>query len=145
MKLYVKSSSTDGFVGIWWLYENKVIGRLVSLDDGYDDGRFIHYDNFKNHSTEWKSVLQEQLPDKFDELYPKLFKCIERGRVVYNIRTQCYEILCSEAVSKNSEAIHVIVKAFNLQSCRYDIVPDRHYYIAEPTGNPALDDFEYGV
>lgn len=145
MKRYVKASLTSGLVGVWWLYGTKVIGRFVPLDDGYDDGRYIHYDDFKNHSTEWLSVLKEQLPEHFDELYPKMFKCIERGRVVYNIRTQSYEIICSDAISKNKEAIKLIVDAFELEDCRYDIYSDHHYYIAEPTGNPALDDIEYGV
>lgn len=145
MKKYVKGSLTSGLVGIWWIYDDKVLGDAVPLDAGYDDGRYIHYDDFKNHSTEWRRVLQDQLTDKFNELYPKGFKCIERGRVVYNIRTQSYEILCSDAVAKNSNIIKLIVDAYDLNNCRYDVYPDHHYYVFELTGNPVIDNMEYGI
>lgn len=144
MKKYIKASLDSGMVGIWWLYNDTVIGEIVPLDSGYNDGYFIHYDNFKNHMTQWGTVLQEQLPDKADELYPKRFKCLERGRVVYNIRTMSYEILCSEKISKDMDALKSVINAFSLNGCRYDIVADHHYYVTEPTGNPAIDDFEYG-
>lgn len=143
MKQYVKASLTSGLVGIWWYYNSKVIGRVVTLDQGYDDGRFIHYDDFKNHASEWKTVLQEQLPEEFSNLYPRRFKCIERGRVVYNIRTMSYEIICSEAFYADDEGIQAVVDAFELNNCRYDIVTDHHYYLREPTGNPELDRREY--
>ena len=145
MVKYVKGSLTSGCVGIWWLLDSKVIGNAIPLDSGYNDGNFIHYDNFKNHSTEWHTVLQEQAPDDCDTIYPKGFKSIERGRVVYNLRTMCYEIVCSEEVAINAEAIKSIVEFYDLSDCRYDIVTDRHYHIAELTGNPALDELEYGV
>lgn len=145
MKRYVTSSLTSGLVGIWWLYDNKVIGYAIPISTGYDDGRYIHYHEFNNHMTEWRKVLQDQLPEHFDELYPKQFKCLERGRVIYNIRTQSYEILCSDAVASDSEAIQAIVSAYDLHNCRYDVYADHHYYIIEPTGNPAIDNTEYGV
>ena len=145
MKVYIKGSLTSGLVGIWWIYGDKVIGKSVPLDSGYDDGRYIHYDDFKNHSTEWKSVLQEQIPEKFEELYPQMFKSIERGRVVYNIRTQSYEIICSEEVAKNPELIQKIVDSYELANCRYDVYADRHYHVYKLTGNPTLDGMEYGV
>lgn len=144
MEKYIKGSLTSSCIGIWWIYQDSIIGRSVPLNDGYNDGQYIHYDDFKNHSTEWRSVLKEQAPNAFDTLYPKMFKCIERGRVVYNIRTQSYEIICSESVSQDIEAIKLVVAAFDLENCRYDVYSDHHYYVTEPTGNPAIDDIEYG-
>lgn len=144
MKNYNAASLTSGCIGIWWVYDGDVIGLAIPLDSGYDDGRYIHYDQFKNHSTEWKTTLQEQLPEKYEELYPRLYKSIERGRVVYNIRTQTYEIICNEAMSYDVETIKQIIKFYDLENCRYDIYADPHYHIYCLIGNPTLDDFEYG-
>ena len=142
MKRYIRGSLTSGYIGIWWLLDNEVIADLVSLDDGYNNGSFINYDESKNHLTEWRRLMTG-----FDAEYqiPKGYKSLERGRVVYNLRTMCYEIVCSEVVSRNIELLHKIVDAFELENCRYDIVVDSHYHVAEITGNPALDAFEYGV
>ena len=141
MKRYIKGSLTSGYVGIWWILNDEVVADVVSLDDGYNNGSYIHYDEFKNHLTEWRRLMIG-----FDAEYqiPKGYKSLERGRVVYNLRTMCYEIVCSEIVSKNIELIREIAEAFELTNCRYDIVVDTHYHIAEITGNPALDEFEYG-
>lgn len=145
MRRYIKSGVTSGYVGIWWYTDDTVIGRLVSLDNGYNDGRYVHYSETKNHSTEWKSVLQEQLPEKYDELYPKMYKCIERGRVVYNIVSQCYQIFCSEDAAKNAELISAVVEFYKLRNCRYEVCTDTHYHVFELTGNPAIDNMEYGL
>lgn len=52
MNKYIKGSLTSGYVGIWWIFNNEVIADLVSLDNGYNDGSFIHYSETKNHLTE---------------------------------------------------------------------------------------------
>ena len=142
MKKYIKGSLISGYVGIWWIFNNEVIADLVSLDNGYNDGSFIHYSETKNHLTEWRRLMNDF--GARDQI-PKGYKSIERGRVVYNIRTMCYEIVCSEIVSKDLNTLKKIIEAFELSSSRYDIVVDPHYHIAEITGNPAIDAFEYGI
>lgn len=142
MKRYIKCGVTSGYVGIWWVYNSEVIADLVSLDNGYNDGSFIHYDTSKNHLTEWRRLMNGF--GAGDQI-PKGYKSIERGRVVYNLRTMCYEIVCSETVSKDLDTLKKIIEAFELSSSRYDIVVDPHYHIAEITGNPAIDAFEYGI
>lgn len=146
MKRYVKASSTSGFVGIWWIYDDIVLADMKPLDEGYNDGYLIHYDDTKNHSTEWRKVVHESFPESEAEtIIKKGYKSIERGRVVYNIRTMCYEITCSEAISTQIDKLKLVVDTFNLNNCRYDFLVEHHYHIAEITGNPALDAFEYGV
>ena len=142
MKKYIKGSLTSGYVGIWWIFNNEVIADLVSLDNGYNDGSFIHYSETKNHLTEWRNLMKEF---GAESQIPKGYKSIERGRVVYNIRTMCYEVVCSEFVSKDIDLIRKIVETFELANCRYDIVTDHHYHIAEITGNPTIDTFEYEI
>ena len=146
MKLYIRGSLTSGLVGIWWIYNSDVvIADARPLDDGFNDGNFVNYDEFKNHSTEWRKLVSTYLPEIADTLIPKGFKSIERGRVVYNLRTMAYEIVCSEKVYKDIEQRKLIVDAFELSNCRYDFIISPHYHIAEITGNPALDQFEYGI
>lgn len=145
MKRYIKASSTSGFIGIWWIKDDIVIADYKTTDEGYNDGSFINYDQFKNHSTEWRRLIKEYFPDEADELIKKGYKSLDRGRVVYNLRTQCYEITCGDNVFNDIDTRKELVAAFNLQNCRFDFVNlGTHYHIAELTGNPALDQFEYG-
>ncbi len=145
MKLYIKTSTTQGLIGIWWYYDEQVIGDAIPISNGFNDHGIIGYDEIRNHSTEWRNTLKTQLPEYFDKLYPLGYKGLERGRVIYDVTTQSYTILCSKAISQDIKAISQIVKFFNLGNCRCDVVPKDHYYLAELTGNPALDNFNYGV
>ena len=85
--------------------------------------------------------------DTAQEMYAALKQAsLDRGRVVYNLRTQCYEVTCGDAVFNDIEKRKLLVDAFELSNCRYEFVNlGTHYHIAELTGNPALDEFEYGV
>lgn len=146
MKKYVKASLTSGLIGIWWIYNDIVIADPLPLDSGYNDGNFINYDEFKNHSTEWRRLIKEYLPNEADKMIPKGFKSLHRGRVIYNLRTQCYEVICGEDVFNSPEMRKMLVDAFDLNNCRYDFVNlGTHYHLAELMGNPALDAFEYGI
>lgn len=145
MKRYIKASFTSGLVGIWWIYNNQVIADVETIDEGYNDGDYINYDPQKNHQTEWRRLVKESLPeDEANKLIAKGYKCIERGRVIYNLRTHSYEVTCSEEVFKDWDKRQLIIDAFDLNTCRYDFIKLNHYYIAELTGNPELDRFEYG-
>lgn len=146
MKRYIKASLTSGLVGIWWIKDDQVIADTRTLDSGFNDGSFIHYDERKNHTTEWRSLIKKSFPNEADEIIRKGYKSLDRGRVVYNLRTQCYEITCGDTVFNDIEKRKLLVDAFELINCRYEFVNlGTHYHIAELTGNPALDEFEYGV
>lgn len=143
MKKYVKADLDTGMVGLWWIYDQEVIGRIVPVDDGEDDRGFIQYSCTKNHLTEWSNVVTTQLPESAQHILPYGYRCIERGRVVYNIRAHVYEIICSDAVANDKSQIQLIVDAFQLNGERYDVLTDGHYRIFKLTGNPAIDNFEY--
>lgn len=144
MKRYIRASLTSGLVGIWWIKDDKVIADMKLLDEGYNDGNFINYDQRKNHATEWRRCIKEVFPDEAEEIIRKGYKSLDRGRVVYNLRTQCYEVTCGDDVFKDIEKRRLLVDAFELSDCRYDFVNlGQHYHIAELTGNPTLDQFEY--
>lgn len=148
MKRYVATSESEvipasGNVGIWWFYNNKVVGEYCPVDGGVDDHGYIQFSKINNHITRWESTIKEQLPEAVD-LIPKGYRSIERGRVVYNIRSQVYEIVCSYAVASNESAIKLIAHEFEIDGLRYDVIPSAHYYVPDYTGNPTLDNFDFG-
>lgn len=147
MKRYIRTVEeeipTTGNVGIWWFYNNKVIGEYCPIDEGIDDRGYIQFSKTKNHITEWEITIKEQLPEAID-LLPKGYRSIERGQVVYNIRSQVYEIICSLKLGADEKAIDLIAKEFGISDLKYDVVLSSHYNIPELTGNPALDNFDFG-
>lgn len=146
MKRYIRTDEpdmpTEGNVGIWWIHNNSVIGEYCPVSEGVDDRGYIQFSKVKNHITEWESTVKEQLPEAVD-LIPKGYRCIERGRVVYDIRSQVYEIICSQAIANDEHSIQLIADAFEISNLRYDVIPSSHYYIPTLTGNPALDSFDF--
>lgn len=148
MKLYVKTDESEnpiptGNVGIWWLYNNKVIGDYCPVDEGVEDRGYIQFSKTDNHITRWETTIKEQLPEAID-LISKGYRSIEQGRVVYDIRSQVYEIICSQAVALNDNAIKLIAKEFGIAHTRYDVIPSSHYYVPTYTGNPTIDNFDWG-
>ena len=147
MKRYVPSSEQkplhEGNVGIWWIYGDNVVGEFCPVSEGVDDRGYVQFSLTENHITEWESVIREQLPESVD-LIPKGYRSIERGRVVYDIRSQVYEIICSQVIASDKNAIRLIAEEFDIADLRYDVIPSSHYYVPTYTGNPALDNFDYG-
>ena len=146
MKRYIRSieqPSHEGNVGIWWFYNNKVIGEYCPLSEAIEDRGYIQFSKTSNHITEWESTIREQLPEAAN-LIPKGYRSIERGRVVYDPRAMVYEIICSQAIASDEAAISAIAKEFNIVDLRYDVIPSSHYYVPTLTGNLTLDNFDYG-
>jgi len=148
MKLYVRTaesekSTPEGNVGIWWYCNGNVVGEFCPVAEGVEDRGYIQFSKTKNHITEWETTIKEQLPEAID-LISKGYRSIERGRVVYDIRSQVYEIICSQAIAADKDAIDLIAKEFSISDLRYDVIPSSHYYVPTYTGNPALDNFDFG-
>ena len=147
MKRYIKSleqeTQHDGNIGIWWYWDGKVVGEYCPLSEGVEDRGYLQFSKTKNHITEWESVIKEQLPEMIDTL-PKGYRSIERGRVVYNPRAMVYEIICSATIASDKQAIEEIANEFNISDLRYDVIPSSHYYVPTLTGNPTLDNFDFG-
>ena len=115
MKRYIRASLTSGLVGIWWIKDDVVIADAVDLDSGYNDGNFIHYDEVRNHTTEWSRLIREYFPDDADTIIRKGYKSIDRGRVVYNLRTQCYANPLPVGFRSGSD-IHSHIKYFTVSN-----------------------------
>lgn len=146
MKRYVRESRDDACVGIWWYTdEGQVIGVYKSLDDEFNDGTYLQYSDKDNHMTLWRTVLQDNISDdvRRNELYQLGYKGIERGRVIYNLKTQCFEVICSEAIYNDLSARKSIKSAYGLNSCRVDFEHLSHYSKLPLTGNPSVDAMNY--
>lgn len=146
MKLTIKESYKDGFVAIWWYTDDGEFWDFCkSLDDAEDDHGFLQYSTTKNHMTLWRDVVRSHICDenKQKEIISKGYKSIERGRVVFNVRTQSYEIICSENLVNNKGFRDKCIEQFNLNGNRYDFIQVNHYGKQELTGNPNLDSMYY--
>ena len=148
MKRYIpiiesESSMPTGNVGIWWFYNNNVVGEYCPVDEGIEDRGYIQFSKTQNHMNTWESVIRQQLPEAID-MIPKGYRSIERGRVVYDIRSQVFEIICSQAIAFDENAIKKIAEEFEIADQRYDVIPSSHYYVPSLTGNPTLDNFDFG-
>ena len=116
MKRYINTDdkiTPEGNVGIWWYYNGKVVGAYCPLSEGVDHWGYIQFSNSENHMTMWEDVIEEQLPEASD-LIPLGYRAIERGRVVYDARSEIYEIICSEKIASDNVAIQLIAKEFNM-------------------------------
>lgn len=153
MKRMILASTYSGEIGIWWILDNgKILADSRLIDEGFNDGNYINYDSSKNHLTEWKRIINENIDNEnidnekeAKEIISKGYKSIERGRVIFNLRTQSYEVVCSQAVFKNKELRDIIKERFHLNGTRYDFIPLYHYFKVELTGNPAIDDQYYDL
>jgi len=148
MKLYVRTAESEesipsGNVGIWWFYNNKVVGVYCPLSEGVEQWGYVQFSNSENHMTMWEDIIEEQLPEATD-MIPLGYRSIERGRVVYDARSQVYEIICSEKIASDNNAIQLIAKEFNISDLRYEVEPSSHYYVPHFTNNPTLDNFDCG-
>lgn len=147
MYRYVKGSEESAFIGIWWYTDaGEVIGYMCPLKDGIDTGSCTEYDPKENHLSLWKRVCNDYFEEpERSRIYSKGYRGLERGRVYYDNRTHSFVITCSKAIITNVEFKYAIIGAFNLTHCRYDFVALDHYNKIELTGNPALDNFEFGL
>ena len=127
MKRYIKTIESEtsmptGNVGIWWFYDNTVVGEYCPVDKGHVENGYIKF----------ISQMKSDLPG------------VESGEVVYDVRSQVFEIICSQAIASDDNAIKKIAEEFEIANQRYDVIPSSHYYVPTLTGNPALDNFDFG-
>ena len=143
---YLKESRGDGLVGIWWYTGTDIIGVSKPVDDAEIDGPYVQYSNTENHLTLWRKVINSNFSStEADNIISKGYKSLERGRVIYDLRTRTYLVTCSNNVVNNIEFRKKIIAYFNLSDDRVDFEPLSHYRKVELTGNWALDNFGYSI
>jgi hypothetical protein len=136
MKQYIptiesEASTSIGNVGIWWFHDNSIVGEYCSLDDGYAENGYIKFIS-KYGYNKVITQIESDSPG------------VESGEVIYDIRSQVFEIICSPAIASNENVIKKIADKFEISDLRYDVIPSSHYYAPSLTGNLALDNFDFG-
>jgi hypothetical protein len=142
--MIIKESRNESLVGIWWYTDNGEFWDFsTDLDSAENDYGYLQYSKTKNHLNLWKTACDKYITDSRERtaVYNKGYKSIERGRVVYNIRTQCYEVICSKELVNDINFRDKCVKHFNLSGNRVDFEALNHYYKQDLTGNPEIDKF----
>ena len=143
--MVINESYKEGLVGIWWYYNNEFWAFTKTLDDAVDDHGYLQYSVTENHLRLWRAALDRFVKDTNlrTDLLNKGFKSVERGRVIYNIRTQSYEVICSNELVNDITFRNNCINYFNLKGNRVDFFALPHYYKLNLTGNPALDSSYY--
>jgi len=106
-------------VGIFWVYNGRVLAFPVSLKDAYRCGSF--FDSPENHVDVWSRILSQR-----PELDGMEYFAFPRGRVVFNENEQCFtvyldKVLMIPSVQKRIRA------AFGLPEARTHFEHDAHY------------------
>lgn len=129
MKRYIKASRGGAQVGIWWYTDDgDVWARSVFTDDGVLDGPYIQLDDRENHMILWKTVVNEHMKSDADKIISKGYESLERGRVIYNTRTACYEVTCSRQLFRDLQFRKSIINYFELSGNQVEFIPLNHYY-----------------
>ena len=142
----ILGSRSGGLVSIWWYTDSGEFWDFSKLtDDGAEQYGFIQYSNTENHMTLWRKAVRDHVddPEEQQRIIDKGYKSFERGRIVFNVRTQCYEITCSGTLFDDRDFRTACVDYFGLSGNRYEFVKLDHYSKQELTGNPAIDDMYY--
>ena len=141
----VTASKSNGLVSIWWYTDDREFWDFSTVQDAaVDCYGYLQYSDTKNHMNLWRTAVAKYVPAEDQEsVLAKGYKSIERGRVVFNVRTQAFEIICSDALVNDVEFREQCIKHFNLQGCRYSFEALHHYGKQELTGNPAVDSMYY--
>lgn len=145
LRKYIRNSINDGFIGIWWCTgDYEIFGVSCTLSGGYNDGTYIQYSDKENHLTLWRKCVYAVFDKpKADVIYNLGYKGLERGRVIYDLRTQCYVVTCSKSVLYDAKFRDAIKEYFDLNNCRVDFQALDHYIKVPLTGNPTIDKFNY--
>ena len=152
MKITVSSNANiygghqTGLVSIWWYTDDGQFWNFSKTMDSADEHYgYLQYSETQNHMTLWRQAVKDHIKDKSeqDAIIAKGFKSFERGRIVYNIRSQCFEITCSSALFTDRSFRNSCIDYFGLKGNRYEFVKLDHYSKQELTGNPAIDEFYY--
>lgn len=121
MKRIIYASINDGYIGIWWYTpDRKIWAKYCSIDDATQDGDYLQYSTSENHLTIWKELVKENVEDirESKDLISKGYKYYERGRVIFDLRTQSYLVTCSNKLVNDIDFRRSIITYFNIPKGR---------------------------
>lgn len=121
--------SIDPCVGVWWYTDKgQVWGVYCSLNDAVLDGSYRQYSKSDNLKTLWEKVVEDNTENEVEQKYVYALgqNGYEHGSVIFDLRTQCFYITCSEAIYNNLIARKAIKTTFGLNGCNIDFQKVSH-------------------
>ena len=110
-------------IGIFWYYNNKVIGKTYNLSEAEKYGDFLS--PILGHYDYW-----EQIQKEFPELYYEEYEYIPRGRIVYDTTKNHFVLLSSKKIIKNKTILKAIKEFFSIpKDAKFVTKSDLHYEI----------------
>lgn len=117
MRRYIRtveseSSTSTGNVGIWWFYNDTVIGEYCPIEDAVQEDGCIHIDYSNTNYPMFPNDISISDTYRF-------------GQVIYDARSRVFEILYYNSDWKPNKAeIQLIASYFGIQDLRYDVIDD---------------------
>ena len=110
-----------GRVAIWWYTDDRrFLAFCKALNEAVSVGNYRQADDTKDRLALWNS-LQENLSDKERKQYKNLsYESIESGSVVFDCRTMCFVVHCSERLLEDDRFIKDCLEYFGLTNTRVD-------------------------
>ncbi len=107
-------------VGIFWLYQQKLLKSAVPLADGMEYGEFI---NGPTGHYEYWGKASNRIPEVRDREYDQ----VPRGRVVYSMKEKTFYVYASKKTIGSSALKDRIASAFRLADETIAFRSDEHY------------------
>lgn len=114
-------SLTEEYLSTFWYVDGDFIGDEAEISDTskiVEYGDFIQVD--RDHYSIWNKVKHSH-PSTRNKEYDE----IPRGRVLFNTKTQRFQVVTSPEMIENHK--EEIIKWFNLPPNKTDFVEDEHY------------------
>ena len=123
-------------IGIFWVYENTVIGRARELSDGEENTAGL-LDSPDSHIDLWENDPTFIIP--FPELRDEEYQNIPRGRVIHSIETHCTIVYMDKSLH-TKKIKQIISTFFQLDKSKTSWKMDAHYTTNFDMINDMLDE-----
>jgi hypothetical protein len=97
----------ESLVGIFWLYNGKLITNTTPLSEAEPDGNILGFDT--GHIAYW-TALQERGAFPIEVEYDEP----PRGRVGYNVKKKAFFMLADQCIIDDAETVQKIIAALHL-------------------------------
>lgn len=111
-------------VGIWWLYQGRVVQHSVEAATCTDpsDPQCVEVE----HIYVWPQV-QQGFASEIPEILELKYDEVSRGRVWYHREFKQFSITCAPLVANDPTALRLIARAFGIGNRGYSLVIDPQY------------------
>ncbi|MCK5681239.1 hypothetical protein KAI46_10570 [bacterium] len=116
-------TSCNAKIGIFWVFKNRVIGKVCELEDGQENVPGL-IDSPDSHIELWEQDPGFVIP--FPELKGSEYQNVPRGRVIYSIKTKKVTVYMDKVLHTNGTR-EIISVFFQLVGTDVAWKTDDHY------------------